>query len=162
MLNLNPDPEWLDLLPGVRARFKPLSTSMFIRARARSWAVVRAADLPEERDGVDPDAMEDIQYRARRALVESVARDGLVEWDGVLEAGNPVAPTPDLIAALLDNYSAFESIERKYLGPLLEAEAEKNASSPSPGGSSTPRAAKATATAASRRTASAAPNAPPT
>lgn len=161
MLNLNPGPQWLDLMPGVRAEFRPLTTAMFIRAREKSRAVVRAADLPDEREAVDPDVMAEVQYGARRALVESVTLAGLIAWEGVGDAeGDPVEPTPDWVAALLDNYAAFESIERKYLGPLLEAEAEKNASSPSPGGTSTPRAAKTTAAAASPSTATPAPSAP--
>jgi len=133
-------PTWLDLLPGVRLRLRPLGSAGFVAAR------FAAAALPETATGAD---------RAH-AYTVGAACWGAVEWEGVGdEAGAPLELNPDRLAALLSaEVSAFDAVDLGYVMPALSRDAEKNGLSPSPTGGST--AAKITVPPAG----TSAPNAP--
>lgn len=154
MLKLAGGPIRHELLPGVIVEFDPITTPAYLRAREAAKAAVRA----------EPDH-EDVRAKAQVAFVKSLCETGIRSWEGVGdENGAIVEPTrdrwegegdaavliPGEISKLLDYYPAFESIERLYAGPVLEAEAEKNGSSPSRTGSSA--TAIATAEAAETKT----------
>ena len=129
-LNLAREPYWLDLGLGVRVHVEPLTTALMVAAR--SDPDVR--DLPE---GTADDAIAVIFARA-------IAQRAVLDWEGVGDAeGNPTPVTPDGIAALLDIWPIFERFQMGYVAKGLELEAEKNASAPSPSGSTA--GAKATA-----------------
>ena len=71
------------------------------------------------------------------AFTRSVARWGILEWQGVGDAdGAPVEPTPENIDALLEHWQAFDAVDRLYVAPALIGIDEKNASSLSPNGTS--------------------------
>jgi hypothetical protein len=121
-LNLKSEPFWLDLRHGVRVKVPPLTSAILIAARSDPALTA----LPEDADlGV-------------RSLVfcKAVARLTIAEWEGVADAGgNPVAPTPEGIDALIDLYPIFEAFEVGYVAAHgLALDAEKNASAPSPNG----------------------------
>ena len=121
-LNLAREPYWLDLGLGVRVRVEPLTTALMVAAR--SDPDVR--DLPE---GAADDAIAVIFARA-------IAQRAVLDWEGVGDAdGNPTPVTPEGIAALLDIWPIFEKFQMGYVARGLELEAEKNASAPSPTGS---------------------------
>lgn len=163
MLKLNDGLFWLPILPGVRVQFAPVSPAAFILARAEARRVFL--------EGGD-----DAQVNSQVAFTHALATRGIVAWEGVGDAeGEPVAPTQDevvkdaageivefrkgTITRLLENYSAYESIDRLYVGPVLDQEAEKNESSPSrtgPFATATPTAKGARK--AGRRSAKGAPS----
>ncbi len=122
-LNLSTAPRWIDLLPGLRLEVAPVTTA--IMASARSDASL---------DNLDPDAPKEV---LAVAMAKAVARRVITDWEGVGDdAGNPVAPGPDGIDALLDIWPVFEAFQNKILGQHLLLDAEKNASAPSPNGTS--------------------------
>ncbi len=118
------EPYWLDLLPGVRIKVRPITVAAIIAARQ---AAAEAMKLREE-DGI---------FVGSAAFTRSVARWGILDWEGIGDAGGmPVTPTPDNIDALLEFWEAFDAIDRLYVAPALIGTQEKNASSPSPNGTS--------------------------
>ncbi|SMH51064.1 hypothetical protein [Maritimibacter sp. HL-12] len=129
-LNLAREPYWLGLDLGVRVRVEPLTTALMVAAR--SDPAVRG--LPE---GTSDD---EIAVVFGKVLAERA----ILDWEGVGDAdGNPTPVTPEGIAALLDVWPIFERFQMGYVAKGLELEAEKNASAPSPTGSTA--GAKATA-----------------
>lgn len=131
------DPYWLDLLPGVRIKVRPVTVAAIIAARQAAAEAMKA----QEGDGI---------FIGSAAFTRSVARWGILEWEGVGDAsGAPVTPTPENIDALLELWEAFDALDRLYVAPALIGVQEKNASSLSPNGTSAgarptaPRARKA-------------------
>lgn len=110
-------PFWLDLLPGVRVQVRPVSVSAMLLARAAAGEVLKNAG--EQEDGT---------IKAGEAFTRSLARSGIVAWDGIGDAeGQPVEPTPERIEQLLELWPAFDAMDRLYVGPALIQDAEKNA-----------------------------------
>lgn len=111
------EPYWLDLLPGVRIKVRPITIASMLIARDAVSKVYRGAD------------QEDVGARANIALVREIALRGIVEWEGVGDAdGNPAPVTPETIGALLDHWPAYDEIDVRYVAPALERGTEKNAS----------------------------------
>jgi hypothetical protein len=70
-------------------------------------------------------------------MAKAVARRVVTDWEGVGDAGGkPVPVTPEGIDALLDIWPVFETFQTRCLAPHLMLDAEKNASSPLPNGTS--------------------------
>lgn len=123
------EPFWLDILPGFRLRLRPISVAAVLIARARVAEKLRdlGADATEE----EKNAL------ASAVFVASLAKSGVVEWEGILGAdGAPAPVTPDTIDAALNVLHVFDALDRRYVGPYLAADDEKNASAPSPNGAS--------------------------
>ena len=141
-LDLSNAPQWCDLIPGVRVRLRPLTTALMVSARGDPAIV----DLPE---GAVTD-------EAALAMAKALARRAILAWEGIGDAeGNPIEPSPAAIDALLDLWPAFEAFQTLYVAKALLLDAEKNASSPLPSGTSagatpTARPAKARARTARR------------
>jgi hypothetical protein len=122
-LDLTNAPRWLDLLPGVRLKLRPLTTALMVSAR--SDAAIQA--LPPE---AGPEELALIMAKA-------VARRAVLDWEGVGDAeGNPVPVTPEGIDALLDIWPAFDAFQSAYVAKWLLLEQEKNVSAPLPNGGS--------------------------
>ena len=133
-LNLAREPYWLDLGLGVRVHVEPLTTALMVAARSDP-------DVRELPEGTADDEIAVIFARA-------IAQRAVLDWEGVGDAdGNPTPVTPEGIAALLDIWPIFEKFQMGYVAKGLELEAEKNASAPSPSGSTA--GARATAQPAS-------------
>mgnify|MGYP007011824587 FL=1 len=129
-LDLTNAPRWLDLLPGVRLKLRPLTTALMVSARTDP----AVETLPPEA------TTEELAL----AMAKAVARRAVLEWEGVGDAdGNPVGVSPEGIDALLEIWPAFEAFQAAYVAKGLLLEREKNASSPSPSGPTA--GAKATA-----------------
>ncbi len=140
-LDLSTKPRWLDLGSGLRLHVLPVTTAIMVAARN------------------DP-AVEALPEKASReeqalAMAKAVARRVVTGWEGVGDAeGNPVPVNPEGIDALLDIWPVFEAFQTRILAPHLVLDAEKNASSPSPTGTSagaTPTAKPAKARARTAR-----------
>ena len=122
-LNLSTDPRWIDLLPGLRLVVWPVTTAIMAAARADAAL--------DDLDDASPREMLAV------AMAQAVARRIVVDWTGVGDDdGNPLPVTPDGIDALLNIWPVFEAFQEKVLGPYLVLDAEKNASAPSPNGTS--------------------------
>jgi hypothetical protein len=137
MLKLAPpqrDPYWLDLVPGARIKVRPISVAAIIAARHAAAEAMKATEAPKaaEAEAIKTqDAMKspdsDAVYVGSAAFTRSLARWGILAWEGVGDAaGAPVAPTPGTIDALLEVWQAFDAIDRLYVAPALLGEQEKN------------------------------------
>jgi hypothetical protein len=125
------EPFWLDLLPGVRVQFRPITVAAILVARQVAADVLKAGG-------------EDATTMAGLAFTRSLARAGILAWEGVGNAdGEPVGPSPETIDAFLDLWPVFDAVDPLYVAPALVGLDEKNASSPLPNGTSA--GAKATA-----------------
>ena len=117
MLRLDPlsaEPFWLDILPGVRIRFRPVSVAAMLTARAAAAEALKV--------GGDAAMIE-----AGAAFTRSLALSGIAAWEGIGDAaGKPVEPDRASILQLLDLWPAFEAIDRLYAGPALVRLDEKN------------------------------------
>jgi hypothetical protein len=87
-LDLTNAPRWLDLLPGVRLKLRPLTTALMV-----SRAPIRPSrPCPEA-------TTEELAL----AMAKAVARRAVLDWEGVGDAeGNPVGVSPEGIDALLE------------------------------------------------------------
>lgn len=129
-LDLTNAPRWLDLLPGVRLKLRPLTTALMVSARADPAI-----------EALPPEATTE---ELALAMAKAVARRAVLDWEGVGDAeGNPVSVSPEGIDALLEIWPAFEAFQAAYVAKGLLLEQEKNVSSPSPSGPTA--GAKATA-----------------
>jgi hypothetical protein len=119
------EPFWLDLIPGVRVRVRPITVASMLVAREAVGKVYRDEDQT------------DVATRASMALVHELARRGIVEWEGVGTAeGEPAPVTAETVNALLDHWPAYDALDALYVTPALRRDEEKNASSSSPDGTS--------------------------
>ncbi|KQP99909.1 hypothetical protein ASF59_10975 [Methylobacterium sp. Leaf121] len=119
------EPNWLDLLPGVRVKVRPITVASMLIAREAVSKVYRDEDQT------------DANARASMALVRELARRGIVEWEGVGTAdGEPAPVTAETIDALLDYWSAYDALDARYVTPALRRDEEKNGFSNSPDGTS--------------------------
>jgi hypothetical protein len=122
-LDLTNAPLWRELVPGVRVKLRPLTTALMVAARSDP----AIADLPKEARTEE----------AALAMAKALARSAILEWDGIGDAeGEPLPVSPDAVDALLDIWPIFEAFQSLYVAKGLLLDAEKNASSPVPSGSS--------------------------
>ena len=132
-IELSPEPQWLDLGHGVRLKLLPLTTALMVATRAD----------PAVRN-LDPKASND-----QRAAIfaGALARRAVLDWEGVGDAeGNVLPVSPEGIDALLSLWPIFEAFNLLYVSRGMLLDAEKNASAPSPTGTSegaTPTARRA-------------------
>jgi len=141
-LDLSREPRWLDLGHGVRLHVGPLTTSLMAAARSDPSVTTLPEGASNETIAV--------------AMAKALARLVVLDWEGVGdEAGEPVPVTPDGIDALLDILPLFEAFQLRYVSKGLLLEQEKNASAPSPNGTS------AAATGTADPVPASAPSAPP-
>jgi hypothetical protein len=70
------------------------------------------------------------------AFVHALAHRGITAWSGVGNVdGEVIEPTPDGVSELLNlSDTVFRAFEVGYVTPILELDAEKNASSAAPSG----------------------------
>ena len=122
-LDLSREPQWLDLGHGVRLKLLPLTTALMVATRAD----------PAVQD-LDPEASND----ERAAIFAgALARRAIVDWEGVGDPeGNVLPVSPDGIDALLSLWPIFEAFNLHYVSRGMLLDAEKNASTPSPIGTS--------------------------
>lgn len=127
-LDLTNAPFWCDLIPGVRLKLRPLTTALMVAARSDP----AIADLPKDARTEE----------AALAMAKALARCAILDWEGIGDAeGEPLPVSPDAVYALLDIWPIFEAFQSLYVAKGLLLDAEKNASSPLPNGSSVGAAA---------------------
>ena len=122
-LHLTHEPQWIDVLPGVRLRLRPLTTALMIAARSDPLMTSLSDDAPAEDRAL--------------AFARAVARRAIVEWSGIVDYdGSVVSPTPETIDRVLDVWPIFEAFQRLYISRALLLEQEKNVYGASPSGTS--------------------------
>lgn len=122
-LDLTNTPRWHDLVPGVRAELRPLTTALMVATRSDPAVAAVAEEASDEERAV--------------AFAKALARRAVLAWEGIGDAdGNAIEPTPEAIDALLDIWPIFEAFQMTYVSNGLLLEQEKNASAPSPSGPS--------------------------
>lgn len=122
VLNLSRAPEWIDVIGGVRLQVAPLTSAVMLAVRS---------DLAQL-DGAKLDV-----HGRHAAFVQAVARHTILDWEGVAgPEGGPMPVTPDAVDALLDLNRIFDAFSAKVVEPYLLVQSEKNASAPSPNGTS--------------------------
>ena len=122
-LDLTNAPRWYDLAPGVRVQLRPLTTALMVATRADPEVEAVLEEASDEERAL--------------AFAKALARRAVLDWEGIGDAdGNPIAPSPGAIDALLDIWPIFEGFQLTYVSKGLLLEQEKNASAPLPTGSS--------------------------
>ena len=122
-LDLTNAPYWCELVPGARLKLRPLTTGLMVAARSDP----AIANLPKEAKTEE----------AALAMAKALARSAILDWEGIGDVvGEPLPVSPDAIDALLDIWPIFEAFQSLYVAKGLLLDAEKNASSPLPSGSS--------------------------
>lgn len=120
-LNISSEAEWIDLGHGVRVKAAPCTTAIMIAARNDPAMAALPADAPKD------------EYSL--AFSKAVARRVINEWEGVGDTeGNPVAPTPEGIDALLEIYPIFDAFQNRYMAKAMGLDLEKNGFAPLPNG----------------------------
>ena len=107
------EPWWLDLPGGVRVHVRPLTTALMLAARQRLRQGRRSRRGQDEAPRIE-------------GLVKALACEAVLAWEGVVAAGEPVEPSPETIAAVLDRWPVFEAFRDGYFAPSLLLDAEKN------------------------------------
>jgi len=122
-LDLTNTPRWHDLVPGVRAELRPLTTALMVATRSDPAVEVVAEEASDEERAV--------------AFAKALARRAVLAWEGIGDAdGNAIEPTPEAIDALLDIWPIFEAFQMTYVSKGLLLEQEKNVSASLPNGPS--------------------------
>ena len=122
-IELSPEPQWLDLGHGVRLKLLPLTTALMVATRSD----------PAVQD-LDPEASNDVRAAI---FAGALARRAVVDWEGVGDAdGNVLRVSPEGIDALMSLWPVFEAFNLHYVSRGMLLDAEKNASAPSPTGTS--------------------------
>jgi hypothetical protein len=122
------EPVWIDLGSGVRVKVLPFTSALMLAIRADYRREI--ADLPQDGEPLQP---EDLGLRFNLA----VARHAIIDWEGVGdENGDPLACTPEGVAALMSIYQFLKAFDGAYVSPRLTLDAEKNVSSPGQNGTS--------------------------
>ena len=126
MHNIQTEPFWLDIMPGVRVLFAPITRSAVRDARlAAGEALVEAGDAPKA------------AALAGDAFSEALLRAGLRGWEGIGDdEGVPLGFSSEAVSLVLSEPILFEAVDRAYVGPFVSRDQEKNVSAPSPNGSS--------------------------
>src|SRR5690554_2119413 len=84
------EPFWLDMVPGVRVQFRPITVAAILLARTAAADVLSAGG-------------DDAMVKAGVAFTRSLAHSGIAAWEGIGGAdGNPVEPTKETIDAALE------------------------------------------------------------
>lgn len=121
------------------------------RAGSGAIAVARAMASAIDAGDISPQAT----AHRRIAFARAVAGQVVTGWEGVGDDdGKPVAMSAAGLDALLEVYPILEAFEIQIIGPALVLDAEKNASAPSPSGTS------ATARSTARPATASVPSAP--
>ena len=145
-LKVNKEPYWLELGYGVKVKVKPCNSAVFYEAKA--YMNARLADLAKEykaNKAAGLSVVEDVENPIKREaladryLLIGLGVAGILEWNGVFEADeDKAAPlTESKIDELFSNFWAVaENFRNQYCGLRELLEAEKNASTPEPYGTS--------------------------
>lgn len=128
-LNLNQQPEWYELLPGLRLKLAPATSSVLGASQEDPELRQLAQAVAESPDTASLEAQFTVD------MAKAILRRTVIEWEGVEgEDGEPAPVTAAYIDALVDHPAVFNPLMEKYLSRFFTLESEKNGSAPSPNG----------------------------
>ncbi len=125
---------WSECGSGVRVKVRPLTSPIFYQGRAFMEYRLRAIGEESLKDDTPSPSIESKVKRqalAEQYLTCGLARAGILEWEGILEANSDVpAPLlPEKIDELFENFwSVAEVFRQQYTGLWEMLEQEKNGS----------------------------------
>lgn len=123
-LDLERAPYWLELGAGVSVEVLPYGTEVDLRAH----------DLPE---GLREELGKGDLAAKSAGLIKAFGRAAIIGWKGVAVTGRDTEePWPEGIDALLSAFPFGRNFQERYVMPALRLVSEKNASAPSPAGTS--------------------------
>ncbi|MBQ8436796.1 MAG: hypothetical protein IJX20_04010, partial [Alphaproteobacteria bacterium] len=147
-LKINKEPYWLELGYGVKVKVKPCTSAVFYEAKAymnsklSEFAKIYQANKAA---GIEDNLLADIENPIKREaladkfLLIGLGIAGILEWNGVMDAEkDEVAPLNESkIDELFSNFWAVaENFRHQYCSLHEIIEAEKNAYTPEPNGTS--------------------------
>lgn len=146
-LNLQKQPYWLALVPGVRTKVRPLTTALMSAAQAE--VIKEMLAIREERQrrleiGADVSDLPDIDNEHIRLglsealLIKALARAAIMEWEGVLQPDSdaPAPVTDQAVNEVMDVWYIAQAFWKRYTGTVALLEAEGNGSRPVANGTS--------------------------
>lgn len=127
-LNLSDRSEkWIDVTDEARIKVRPLDA--VVSSSGRSYA---KGHIPSP--GNDEEV--DLSQESLAAFTIGAAIMAITEWSGVTDDADEEIPvTRAAIEAAMQNSAFYAAFQAEYIMPWLLKEAEKNASTPSPNGS---------------------------
>lgn len=128
-----PEAQWIDLGEGAQLLMAPITVLSVAQAdQAMRQTIKRIGVSFEELAEGESEAVTEVGVSNSLALIRAGVRD----WRGVNdEAGQAIPFSLDHFDALMLQYpDLYQTIEQAYIWPYHQRLAEKNASSPSPGG----------------------------
>lgn len=146
-LNLQKEPYWLTLAPGVRVKVRPLTTAIMSAAQAE--VIKEMLAIREERQrrlemNADVSDVPDIDNEHIRLglsealLIKALARSAILEWEGVLQPDSDAsAPVADhAVNEVMDVWYIAQAFWKRYTGSVSLVETEGNGSRPAANGTS--------------------------
>lgn len=158
-LSLPKDPYWIDIIPGVRTRVRPINSIVAASAQATVDRLI--SDMIKDRverlevnapvDGL-PD-LDDPDVRAGVSQVlykKAIARHAIIAWEGVLgaEGDDPAPVNHQTVGDFMMIPRVADAFYVKYAEPLMLLNVEKKGSGTAPIGTGSQAAVPATAAAA--------------
>lgn len=128
--------------PAVAFMARPALTEVMENAKADDAIIEHAEEIralldAEEQGTADLSAMIRAKGRAGVLLSKAIARAVIESWEGIEDPdGSPAPVTPDRIDAFMDVPEIYNRFTEVYLARWLVVQYEKNASAPSPTGTS--------------------------
>lgn len=137
-LNLTRAPRWVDLGHGVRVQCAPVTGTVLNEARRALAGIDGIPTIETDADGRPIALSRADQDALSEAMTRQVAQAVITDWEGVGDDdGNPIAPSPDGIAALMDLLPLLQAFQVRVMAPAMMVGTEKNGSAPLPSGIST-------------------------
>ena len=125
---------WIECGSGVRVKVRPLTSPLFYQARAfmeHRLREVGEASLKELKQAPSLENGVKRQALAEQYLTCGLARAGIINWEGILEADSdsPAPLTPEKVDEVFENFwSIAEVFRQQYTGLWEMLEQEKNGS----------------------------------
>ncbi|WP_170334979.1 hypothetical protein [Ruegeria arenilitoris] len=141
-ISLNPKAEWYDLVPGhIRVLAEPALDLVFEQAAQDDRIVALNLEIDEATAADDIDRMAELQRLLGKTMNLVVAELVITDWEGIEDdKGNPAPVDADYINATLRMPALASAWDQGYMARWLGLSdvlsAEKNASAPSPTGTS--------------------------
>jgi len=132
-LNLSDRSEkWIDITDEARIKVRPFDA--VVAAAGRSYASGRIPAVGNDEEVDDQEVK--IPEESLAAFTIGAATGAIIEWSGVTDENDEEIPvTRDSVEAAMQNKTFYAAFQSEYVMPWLLKEAEKNASTPSPNGS---------------------------
>lgn len=131
------EPYWLDashIGEGARIQVAPITPAMILVARDAATRVILAVAGSTTAETASDDSIL-AGAEGQAAFTRALAQRGILAMEGFGDQdGTPVEASAEVIDNLLADFTLFEFIDLKYVGPELSRLREKNASSPSQSG----------------------------